>query len=252
MVVWGGGYGGEAMGDLLEVLEGVLDEAAEGSVFLAGGEAGGEAAEVGEPGIEAGLQAGDFGRGEGLDILLCLAELGAEAVDGFADAGGVFGEDGDHFARDFEAVVVDLGLDAAVGFGRDGDDIGELEVGVAELLAVADDGLDALVGEAGVPEAEVFPGQAEEFVVAGLPDLFEGAGLLGGGFEGEGAEGLAAADGGTEGDDLGEVGDGGVFHVFSRRRGFLPNFRLAGGYGAGGDLVSEVIENRAQIFGGRL
>jgi len=105
------------MGDLLQVLDGVLDEAAQGSIFVPGGEAGRHAAEVVEPGVEAGLQAGDFGRGEGFDIFLGFTEIGAEAVDGLADAGGVFGEDGDHFAGDFEAVIVDLGLDVAVGFG---------------------------------------------------------------------------------------------------------------------------------------
>lgn len=233
------------MGDLLEVLNGVLEEAADRGIFLAGGEAGGDAAEVGEPGIEAGLEAGDFRRGEGVDVLPGLAELGAEVVDGFADAGGIFGDDGDPIAGDFEAVVMDLGLEMAVGFRREGDDVGELEVDVAELLAVADDGFDALVGEAGVLEAELFPGEAEEFVVAGLPDLFEGPGLLGGGFEGESAEGLAASDGGAEGDDLGEV-VGGVFH--KKGCNFPADFRLAGGCWDSGGGGSEVIENREQIF----
>ena len=66
------------MVDLLQVLDGVLDEAAEGSIVVAGG----HAAEVGEPGVEAGLQAGDFGRGEGVNVFLGFAEIGAQAVDG--------------------------------------------------------------------------------------------------------------------------------------------------------------------------
>jgi len=208
---------GEGLGDFLEVLDGVVDEAAEPGVFVAGG----EAAEVVEPGVEAGLQAGELGRGEEVDIFLSFAEVGAEAVDGIADAGGVFGEDGDHFARDFEAVVVDLGLDVAVGFGGDGDDVGELEVDVAEFLAVADDAFDALVGEAGVVEAILFPGESEELVAAGFPDLLEGSGLLGGAFISDEAEGLGAADGGTEGHDLSDV-------VFHWERKSLPDLKLAG------------------------
>ncbi len=196
---------GEVLGDLLQVLDGIVNEGTEGSIFAAGDEAGRHAAEVGEPGIEAGLEAGNFGGGEDIDILLGFAELGAQAGDGLANACGVFGEDGDHFAGDLEAVVVDLQLEVTVGLGRDGDDVGEAEVGVAELLAIADDALDALVSEAGVFQAILLPGEAEELVVAGFPDVFEGFGLFDGAFKGDGAEGLAAADGSSEGHVLSDV-----------------------------------------------
>ena len=165
-----------------------------------GVERGDSSGEVGGEAVDANPELDDVGgrtRGRGW-----MAHLVAERVNGGANPGGIFGNEREFFAIDFEGVGAVAGNDATgdlpEGLGRDAGDFGEAEVRVAELIVLLDEVIGVAAAEAGAIGAELVPGEAEVIEDAGIADVFETLGAGGGATAGDGGEGVLEASPGAE------------------------------------------------------
>ena len=199
----------EVAGEGAEAIEAVGGESAQTGRFETGRLDGIESVEgfdgIVQQRIEAHAQLDDVGgrpRGGG------MLRLAAERLDGGADAGRIFGSEGERLAIDIDGVGGDLRGDLLKGFGRDGGDFGEAEVGVAEALVLVDEVIGVTAADAGVEGAEFVPGEAEVVEHVGVADLLQALGAGGGTAAGDIGEGLLEADPGTEIDLLLRVHEG--------------------------------------------
>lgn len=193
--------------------EAELREGGEELVAVFGAESGGEEALVGSgEGVSAGVEAGEL-EVEGIGGKLgraagCALEHGG---DGFGDAGGVVGVEGDDFAIELDAFGADGGLDGAKVGGGDAGELGEFEIDGAEFFEEGDEAVGMAAGDLEMGAAVVLPrggDGAEEFLVA---DLAEGFDVGGGAASGDLGIGAALAEHEAEFEE--EVGvRGGVRH----------------------------------------
>ncbi len=186
--------------DYGELLDAIDKEVAESGILALTLGARDDAAHVITDGVEADLDGGDAGSGAMERIVFDELELFAEGVDGDLDLAGVLREDGDFLAAKLDRLVGDGGGDFAIGGGRDGNDVGELEVGLAELGELGDESVDLDAAHAGVFGTELLPGEVEGFVGFGVANPFEAGDPRGGAVVRQGVEGLLAAYPGTDGE----------------------------------------------------
>jgi len=115
------------------------------------------------------------------------------------DLGGVLGGDGDLFAAEFDRAIDDGRFDFAISGGRDGDDVGELEVGYAKLGELADEPVGLGAADAGLLRAKFLPREVEGLVSFGVADLLEAGYTSVGAVVGKSVEGLFPAYPGPDG-----------------------------------------------------
>jgi len=182
----------EVGGDAVEVGGGEL---AEGTEFAEAGLLAGEAAHLAKALLEAGLEGDDGGSETAVEFLAGFLKVGAKSLDGGANAGGVFRDDGDELAGDIEGFASDdLGRDPAIELGRDMSNLREAEVDGAEFLIIVNDGFRAGPVETEVLVAELLPRKTKTFVGAGFADGADAFGLGGRTLVGDKAERLTAAN----------------------------------------------------------
>lgn len=129
----------------------------------------------------------------------------AEAGDGSGQEAGVFRDQLDDFAVAVERAIVDGGSESAVGVGGDAGELGELEVGGAELLPQADDSVGVSAVDSEVLGAELAPARGDELKLVGLAQAMKAGSLGGGTAAGHEIEGLALAEDGTQVQQVGDV-----------------------------------------------
>ncbi|MGO9231773.1 MAG: hypothetical protein ACLQKA_21485, partial [Bryobacteraceae bacterium] len=89
---------------------------------------------------------------------------------------------------------MDEGGEGAVGVRADAGQLGEFEVGGAELIPELDDLVGIAAIDAEVERAELTPAGGDALEPGGVTDVMEGCGLGGGTASGDGTEGLALAE----------------------------------------------------------
>src|SRR5206468_7121317 len=117
----------------------------------------------------------------------------AKGADGGLDFGGVLRGDGDLLTPEFDGAAADGGGDLAVDGGGDRDDVGELEIGNAELSEAADEAVGLRAADAGVFGTELVPGNVKVHVGCSVPYLLEACHAGGGAMVRKDVEGLFAA-----------------------------------------------------------
>ena len=152
-----------------------------------GASAGGE---IGDAGVQGTRGAIAEGRAAG------AAE---DAVDGFEEAGRVFGDEAESFAIDDDAVFADGGLDEEVLFGRDAGELGELEVGGPEAVEERDEAVGVAAAEGDVAGAEGSPGRGDGAIELLVADAAEDLDVGGGTASTDGGKGTALAEEAAEG-----------------------------------------------------
>lgn len=188
-----GGWGREHLGEFGPFGLGVMGQGVEGGEFVVGE----GAAELGAFGdgledvVDTDAEFDDMG-GDA-ELVVDAPDFFAKAGDAGADLVGVVGGEGDLLAIEFNGLGVDAVGEMAEGVGRDADDGAEAEVGFAEFVDAANEGFGGDAGDAGVLDAELFPGEPERFIGAGLVDLAEGYGLGVSTLSGDHGESLLAA-----------------------------------------------------------
>src|ERR1017187_8091450 len=158
--------GGQALEDGCE-LEPVLAAAFLVGEFLKlGGERDTTFVESGE--LFVGSELGSWsGRGSGA----------AERGDGSGQPAGVFRDHFDHFAVEVKGALADGGSKSAVSGGGNGRQLGELEIGGAELLPQTDDLVGVSAVDAEVAGTEFAPAGGDELKLVGLAQAVEAGGL---------------------------------------------------------------------------
>jgi hypothetical protein len=165
--------------ELIDLGGAIEEERANGGfVFLKPGVVD-QAADVFAVGIEADLKAGDVGTAANDVVGFGALDSVAKHGDSSLNLDGILAGDGDLFTAEFDRAIDDGGHDFAISGGRDGDDVGELEVGCAELGELANEPVGLGEADASLLGAEFLPGEAEGFVSFGIADLLE-AGDAGG------------------------------------------------------------------------
>lgn len=168
-------------------------EGGQAGAFLGEMEGAGSPGEVIGEGVETDLQ---FHKSRG--SARGPAHLIAQGLDGGADLVGVFRGERELLAVDLNGIAIDVRRDLAESFGGDAGDFREAEVGVAELLVLADEAVGVLAGEAGVILTKFFPGETERIEQFGIANLLEALRASGGTTAGDGGEGLLEAHPGAE------------------------------------------------------
>ena len=141
----------------------------------------------------------------------------------------VFGSERNFLAVDIERGAIDMLGDLAVGFGRDAGDFGKAEIGVAELIVLADEVIGVAAADTSLVVTELVPGEAEVIEQVGIADLFEAQGASRGAAAGDGGKSSLKAFPGAEISmffAVHEAISGNAFPVF--RRGLLQTEELAG------------------------
>jgi hypothetical protein len=156
--------------------------------------------------------------------------LKEELADGFAEFGGILGDDADGRAIDDEAILADSGLDDGVLLDGEAEELGEFEVGGAEAVEESDEAVGVAAGDGEVGAAEGLPGWGAREVEFLVVNAAEELGVGGGTTSGDGGEGAALAEETAEVDGLAGIGGELRFvHRCSRARErdkFVPRARI--------------------------